>query len=113
MSIAFFFDENVNGILAKALRRRHVDVLTVQWDGLDSQPDPVVFARSIELNRVLVSNDQDMLAIAGDHMDRNVPFPGLLFLNTARLREHLESLEYIARTGEPEDFANCIWYLPV
>ena len=113
MSIALFFDENVNGILAQALRQRHVDVLTVQWDGMASKPDPTVFARSVELNRVLVSNDQDMLTIAGDCMDRNVPFPGLLFLNTARLREHMDSLEYIARTGAPEDFANCIWFLPL
>lgn len=113
MSVTFYFDENVNGILAKALRRRRVEVLTVQKDGLESAPDPEVFSRSIELNRVLVSNDEDMLAIASDYMARKSPFPGLIFLHRASLSEHLEALEYIAQSAAPEDLADGIFFLPL
>jgi Domain of unknown function (DUF5615) len=113
VSVTFYFDENVNGNLAKALRRRRVDVLTVQKDGLESAPDPDVFDRSIELNRVLVSNDEDMLAIASDYMGRETPFPGLIFLYRASLREHLDALEYIAQSAAPEDLADGIFYLPL
>jgi predicted nuclease of predicted toxin-antitoxin system len=45
-------DENVPGAITEALKKRGLDVLTVQEDGLTSAPDPVVFKRAIELGRV-------------------------------------------------------------
>jgi hypothetical protein len=113
VSIALYFDENVNGILITALLQRRVDLLTVQADGLMTLDDSVVFARSIQLGRVLVSNDEDMMTIAANHIDQNIPFPGLIFLYRAPVRTHLESLEYLTAAGEPAEFANSIWFLPL
>jgi predicted nuclease of predicted toxin-antitoxin system len=57
-------DENVPIAITEGLRMRGVDVLTVQEDGLTSFPDPVVFDRAIELQRIVFSQDQDFLAEA-------------------------------------------------
>ena len=57
-------DENIPIAITEGLRMRGVDVLTVQEDGLTSFPDPVVFDRAIELQRIVFSQDQDFLVEA-------------------------------------------------
>jgi predicted nuclease of predicted toxin-antitoxin system len=57
-------DENVPIAITEGLRMRGVDVLTVHLLGLTSFPDPVVFDRAIELQRIVFSQDQDFLAEA-------------------------------------------------
>ena len=112
MSIRLYFDEHVNGALARALRRHNVDVLTVQQDGLEGEPDPVIFERATELGRVLVSFDRDMVAIADEHVTLELDFAGLLFLRRATIGQHVDNLEYLA-TLEPMEFFNKILFLPL
>jgi predicted nuclease of predicted toxin-antitoxin system len=113
VSIVLYLDENVDGKIAKSLQKCRLDILTAQRDKMDHRPDPLVFARATQLHRVLVSNDQDMLVIAAEYMDRNIPFHGLLFLEPAHWKAHRDSLELIAQAATPEELANTIWYLPL
>ena len=64
MSVALYMDEQVRGELTDGLRRRGVDVMTVQEDGREGAPDPAVLARASELGRVLFSQDRHMLGHA-------------------------------------------------
>lgn len=113
MSRPFYFDEHVHAVIAKGLRARGIDVLTVQEDGLAGSPDRVVFKRAQELNRILVSNDEDMLAIAAEDLRKGAAFHGLLFLIRAPLRQHIESLELIALLAGEEETAGKVWFLPL
>ena len=113
MSIRFYFDEHVHGVLAKTLPQRNVAVLTVQQDHHDAEEDSVIFERALALGRVLVSNDADMLAIAATYIAEGRHFNGLLFLLRAPIRRHLESLEYIATDAVPQELFNTVLRLPL
>lgn len=64
MSIRLYMDENVPRQITTGLRLRGIDVLTVQEDDRAGLPDPQVLDRATELQRVLFSRDDDLLAIA-------------------------------------------------
>jgi predicted nuclease of predicted toxin-antitoxin system len=113
MSAGFYFDEQVHGVLARTLARRGVDVLTAQQDHHGAEEDVVVFERAIDLGRVLVSSDYDMLAIAAGYLAAGKEFTGLLFLRRASIQQHLESLEYIAKEAEPNELFNTVLRLPL
>jgi hypothetical protein len=55
MSINLYMDENVPVPVTEGLRRRDVDVLTVQEDNRQSTPDPILLDRAAELDRVIFS----------------------------------------------------------
>ena len=47
MSVAFCVDEHVYGAIIQGLRRRGVEVLTVQDDGFDHNDDPILLDRAL------------------------------------------------------------------
>src|SRR4051812_15298821 len=61
MGIAFYMDENIDGAIAQGLRRRGVDVITIQEDGLMSASDPVMLDRALALGRIVFTHDDDFL----------------------------------------------------
>ncbi len=113
--IRFYMDENVQDSITAGLRQRGVDVLTVREDARGGSDDPTVFARAIELGRVLFSRDADMLAIAADYQQRGEEFHGLIYTRQNGLTEGrcVEDLELVVQIGQPDDFANLVRYLPL
>jgi predicted nuclease of predicted toxin-antitoxin system len=57
-------DEHIPRSITDELRRRGIDVLTVQEDNRQGIPDSDVLKRAIEIQRVIFSQDQDFLALA-------------------------------------------------
>jgi len=55
-------DVHVRWAITAGLRRRGVDVLTVQEDGAARFEDPALLDRATQLGRVLVSQDDDLQA---------------------------------------------------
>jgi predicted nuclease of predicted toxin-antitoxin system len=108
-------DENVPGAITEALKKRGLDILTVQEDGLTSAPDPVVFKRAIELGRVVFSEDQDFLVEAKRYQMEGLPFPGVIFARQriVSIGDCVRDLELIMSAGSPEDLANSVQYLPL
>ena len=115
MSLSLYMDENVPIAITEGLRMRGVDVLTVQEDGLTSFPDPVVFDRAIELQRIVFSQDQDFLAEAKHRQAEGISFPGVVYARQLRVSigDCVRDLEIIAKVGSPEDFTNRVQYLPL
>ena len=115
MSLSLYMDENVPIQITEGLRQREVDVITVQEDGLTSFPDPVVFDRAIELQRVIFSQDQDFLAEAKRRQIEGINFPGVVYARQSRVTtgDCVRDLEIIAKVGNPDDFANRVQYLPL
>lgn len=115
MSLAFYMDENVPLAITEGLRSRNVDILTVQEDGLTSYPDPMMFDRAVQLNRIVFSMDQDFLAEAKHRQQVGESFLGVIFARQTKVSigTCVTELELVAKLGKPEEFVNQVWYLPL
>ncbi|HEY3411622.1 MAG TPA: DUF5615 family PIN-like protein [Armatimonadota bacterium] len=108
-------DENVNGAITTALRICGMDVLAVQQEQGEGASDPDVLDHATLLNRVLFSQDRDLLAEAMRRQNESIPFVGLVYAQQQRvsIAQCIDDLEYLARAGNAEDFANRVYFLPL
>ena len=60
-AIGFYLDEHVPQAVAEALRRRGIDVLTVQEAGMAGADDGRHLTFALQAGRVLVTQDADFL----------------------------------------------------
>jgi dihydroxyacetone kinase-like predicted kinase len=113
--ITYYMDENVHGAITKALRQRNVNVLRVQEDGYMAYPDPEIVDRATALVRVLFSQDEDLLREATLRQRQGMAFSGVIYAHRAHVSigQCVEDLDYLAQAGTPEDFTNCVYYLPL
>lgn len=107
-------DENVHGSITTGLRQREVDVLTVQEDNRSGIPDPEVLDRATELQRLLFSQDDDLLTEARLRQTQGIHFPGVVFARQSyvSIGTCIRDLEMIAKLGEPSEFEDCVQFLP-
>ncbi len=61
MSVRLYMDGHVSRAVTEGLRLRGVDVLTAQEDGAGGLADPALLDRATELERVLFTQDDDLL----------------------------------------------------
>lgn len=115
MSIALYMDEHVHRAITVGLRLRNVDVLTAQEDNRRNTPDPVLLDRATELQRVMFSQDEDMLAEAHHRQTEDIPFSGVVYAHQLRVTigTCVHDLELIAKAADPADLANRVEYLPL
>jgi hypothetical protein len=115
VAIAFYFDVHVPRAVTDALLRRGVDVLTSQADGTRDWTDEPLLLRATELGRVLVTQDDDLLAIAQELRIRRRPFNGVIYAHQLMvgIGVMVRDLELIAKCGLPEDHLNRVVYLPL
>jgi hypothetical protein len=108
-------DENVEGAITRGVRRRGVDVLTVQEDGRGGEDDPPLLDRAGELGRVLFSRDDDMLREATRRQHLGVSFIGVIYAHQLRvpIGRCVTDLTTLARQGEPDQFVDRVRYLPL
>lgn len=115
--LKFLSDENFNGDVLRGLRLRidELDILRVQDVTLAGQDDSVVLDWAAANGRLVLTHDR---ATMPDHAFRRVSrgdfMPGLIVVSD-RLPTSLiiSELLIIAECGEPADFANRVWYLPL
>lgn len=101
-------------LVIRALRERDVDVLTVQEDGLEEQPDPAVLDRATELGRVLFSQDEDLLAEGVRRQRSGETFTGVIYAHQdVPIRICIDDLELIAGGCEPAEYQDRVEYLPL
>lgn len=115
MSLALYADEHVHRAITLGLRLRSVDVLTVQDDGRRGMPDDVLLDRAAELERVMFSQDEDLLAEAKRRQVEGVPFSGVIYAHQlgVTIGDCVRDLELIAKVADPQDLANHVEYLPL
>jgi len=108
-------DIHVPRPITRALRKLGVDVVTAQEDGTARWSDPALLDRATELDRVLFSQDEDLLAEAARRQSQGVVFKGVIYAPQLALRtgQFIEQLELLAKAGVPGDFANAVQYLPL
>ncbi len=115
MSLSLYMDENVHRAITLGLRLRQVNVLTAQEDGRSGFSDPDLLDRATELNRIMFSQDTDLLAEAQLRQKEGTEFAGVVYAHQRQvlIGQCVHDLELIAQAGNPEDFTNRVQYLPL
>ena len=100
---------NVDSAIAQGLRRRGVDVTTSADAGLVSASDRIQLAHAERERRVVVTHDDDFLALA----KRGISHAGIAYCHcTSRtIGEIIDSLLIIQDCLSPEEMRNHIEYL--
>ncbi len=108
-------DVHVPRPITRALRKHGVDVITAQEDGTARWSDPDLLDRAAELDRVLFSQDEDLLVEAARRQRQGVVFKGVIYAPQLALTTggSIEHLELLAKAGIPAGFANTVQYLPL
>jgi predicted nuclease of predicted toxin-antitoxin system len=74
MIIRLYVDVHVHRAITIGLRLRGVDILTAQEDGYRTAEDDVLLDRATELQRVLFTQDEDLLAEAKQRQVNGILF---------------------------------------
>ena len=108
-------DVHVNAAITAGVRRRGIDVVTAQEDGATRLEDVPLLDRTTALERILFSQDDDLLAIARARQTQGVFFAGLIYGHqlAATIGKYVLDLEVVCTVLDPEDMANRIEYLPL
>jgi len=95
--------------VAEGLRRRGIDVLSVQEAGRVADPDREQLVFAAMERRILMTFDDDFLALDA----AGAPHAGIVFSQAGRrsVGELIESLVLIANVIEPEEMRNHIEFI--
>lgn len=115
MPLAFFFDQHASGAIARGLRLRGVEVRTAFEDGADRFVDERLFLRATALNRVLFTQDEDLLALAHEYQAAEKHFSGVVYAHQLRVSvgRCISDLELIAKASSAGEMAGHVEFLPL
>ena len=108
-------DHHVPRAITNGLRLRGVDVLTAHEDGTSELRDPALLDRAAERERVLFSQDDDLLTEATRRQRQGQAFYGVIYAHQLRIAigDCIRDLELIAKVGEPADMTGQTLFLPL
>lgn len=115
MTIKLYMDHHVPVAITVALRISGVDVVTAFQDESHSLSDAALLDRAHQLGRVLFTRDDDLLVEATQRQRVGMPFSGVIFAHQLRVSigAALHDLELLAKVGNPEDFRDTVYFLPL
>jgi predicted nuclease of predicted toxin-antitoxin system len=107
--VRFYLDEHIPKGVVEGLRRRGVNVLTVQEAGRSGDSDEKQLAFAAREGRVLVTFDDDFLRLDAT----GVPHAGIVFSQTGRctVGKMIERLMVISSVIEPSEMKNHIEFI--
>ena len=115
MSVKLYMDVHVKRAVTDGLRLRGVDVITAQDDGTAELEDDLLLDRATELNRVLFSQDDDLLREANKKQQSGENFAGVIYAHQLNITvgRCIDDLELIAKGTDLEEWINAVVYLPL
>lgn len=106
--IRLLADENIPPVLIAALIRAEpiLDIVTVQFEGLADESDPVVLAAAALSERVLLTYDHRTIPkFASDRVTEGQPMPGVIVLHSgATLQQLIAELRLALKCLSAEEF---------
>ena len=113
--IRLYTDENVLGPIVSALRARGIDVLTAWEDGRAKTDDRRILDRATELNRVLFSQDADLLIIATARQRAgDLTFSGVIYAHQNEpIGQCVDALELMVSVYTYEELLGEIRFVPL
>ena len=121
MPLAYLFDENLRGLLWQHVRRHNVrstNLLDVVRVGdVDDLPlgseDPFILRWAERENRILLSRDEQTLPKhLADHLAAGFRSPGVFLVRAAPLADVVEFLACAAYASDPDEWENCVTFIP-
>ena len=107
-AVEFYFDEHIAGAVAKGLRRRGIDVLTLAEAGKLGADDEEHFSFAHEQRRVVVTHDDDFLRLAAAWPDHS----GVVYGPQGRaIGEMVRRLTLIAQVMTAEEMRGHVEYI--
>jgi hypothetical protein len=108
-------DVHVRRAITVELLNRGVDVVTAQSDGTAEFEDSALLDRATSMNRVLFSQDQDLLTEAARRQRESIGFAGVIYAHQlyVTVGRCIHDLELIAKLGTAEDLENRVQFLPL
>jgi hypothetical protein len=108
-TLRFHLDEHVAGAVAAGLRRRGVDVTTAADAGLLGAEDTAHVAFALAEGRVIVTNDEDFLALHG----RGTEHAGIAYCHqqSRSVGETIRGLMLLWEFLDPEDMRNHVEFI--
>jgi predicted nuclease of predicted toxin-antitoxin system len=108
-------DVHVPAAISRGLRRRGVDVLRAQEDHAERLPDSELLRRATQAERLLFSQDKDLLAEGAVRRAKGEHFAGIVFARqtAVSIGACVRDLEIICKVLSPEEVANKVIYLPL
>ena len=108
-------DHHVPAAITEGLRRRGIDVITAYEEGAAEVDDPNLLSRATVSNRVLFSQDRDLLVVASQWLQTGRDFSGPIYAHQlgVTVGEAVRDLALIAQVLDPEDMKNCIEFIPL
>ena len=85
MAIALYMNQHVPRAITIGLRLRGVDVITAYEDGASEMDDSELLDRAGELERVLFTQDDDLLVEATKRQREGTPFRGVIYAHQLRV----------------------------
>ena len=113
MSLRLFRDEHIDSAITDGLRRDRFDVVTAQEDESDGLADDRLLTRAGGLDRVLVTHDQDFLALAAGRQSSGVEFNGIIYgrREVLSIGQWIDELATIVYCFEPIDVRNQVHFV--
>jgi hypothetical protein len=108
-------DHHVPRAVTNGLRLRGVDVITAAEDGASELRDPALLERATELDRVLFTQDDDLLIEATHRQRRGQKFAGVIYAHQLHISigDCIRDLELVSKISEPADMAGQTLFLPL
>jgi hypothetical protein len=115
VSLALYMDVHISSAITRELIIRDIDVLTAQLDGTTEFEDSDLLDRATQLDRVLFSQDEDLLAEAAKRQREGRHFAGVIYAHQlgVTIGQCVGDLEIIAKAGSAADLAGRVEYLPL
>lgn len=107
--LRFHLDENVDHAIAVGLRRRAIDVTTTEEMGMRGASDAEQLAFGLRQNRVIVTHDDDLLALHAEGSQH----AGVAFnkLRTRTIGQIILKLVALSRNFDPPDMFGRVEFL--
>lgn len=108
-------DVHVPRAVTTALRLRGIDVITAQQDGADTLSDAQLLTRASCLDRILVSQDNDLLREGTRLQRQGIHFTGIVYghQRLVGIGQMVEDLTLIANATTAQEWVGRISYLPL
>jgi predicted nuclease of predicted toxin-antitoxin system len=108
-------DHHLPRAIANGLRLRGIDVLTAHEDGASRLRDPALLDRATELERVLFTQDDDLLTEATQRQRLGQLFSGVIYAHQLRVSigDCVRDLELIVQVSEPEEMIGQTLFVPL
>jgi len=115
MAVKLLMNHNVRRAISTGLRLRGVDVLTAFEDGSHLLDDDALLDRARELDRVLFTCDDDLLAEARQRQDESTAFSGVIYSHqlSMTIGACIDQLEIVAKAAELDELRDQVLFLPL